>query len=88
MCNSDLNFRNLLNALILEKRTLSIILNGQEKFDELLLQTSNRKNPHFAERLAICCTPRVNAMRTISSVVLRQSQTERMVLRRLRIFHF
>ena len=36
MRNSDLNYRNLLNALISEKRTLSKILKGQEKYDELL----------------------------------------------------
>jgi len=36
MLNSDLNFRNLLNALISEKRTLSKILKGQEKYDDLL----------------------------------------------------
>lgn len=36
MCNSNLNFRNLLNAFISEKRTLSKILEGQEKYGELL----------------------------------------------------
>lgn len=36
MQNSDLNFKNLLNVLISEKKTLSKILKGQEKYDELL----------------------------------------------------
>lgn len=36
MRNSDLNYRNLLNALISEKRTLSKKLKGQEKYDEFL----------------------------------------------------
>ena len=36
MPENDLNFRQLLIALISEKRTVSEILEGQEKYDELL----------------------------------------------------
>lgn len=40
MQNSDLNYRNLLNVLISEKKTLSKILKGQGKYDVLLKEIS------------------------------------------------
>lgn len=41
MPDTDLNFRQLLIALISEKKTLSKVLKGQEKYVELLKEISN-----------------------------------------------